>query len=367
MSLFTTAPGKYLWGTVAVLLNAVKFPALWFYYLPTFTRPHPEWSIFQSVMNNMMNSFLFHTAYVEATTPLDLRPGPLGDRFAAIPRGPDSLFTGALKLNSTVQPAPTGGIWYPNALKCAPARGERPVLLHFHPGGYAMGDVRMDSAFAAKLLTDRVGSYALWNLYRLATNPNGRFPAALQDAISAYHYLTKDLSIPASSIVLSGDSAGGHIVICMLRYLAENDTGLPAPKGALLWSPAVDLAAATKPETISGNRNYTTDYLDPSFIAWGASCFVSGDPSAVSYMNPLGAPFRSPCPIWAFWGGKEVFCDDIQSFVDQMKGVPGNSVSHRVERLGNHNPFFAGNLTGWQAEAQNAADAAGDWIARLSS
>lgn len=367
MGVVTSSPVKYVWGIGAILFNLAKFPILWLYYLPQSLRPHPEWTLFQSVMNHVMNSFLFHTAYVEAVTPLFLEPGSFGDRFVAIPKGPDSVFVGVVKSDAAIEPAPTGGIWYPDALKQVPSQGERPIILHFHPGGYAMSDVRTDATFAAKLLTDRVGSHALWSLYRLATNPHGRFPAALQDALSAYHYLTEELSIPASRIILSGDSAGGHVVICMLRYLAENETSLPAPRGALLWSPAIDLAAATRPETISGNRNHSCDYLDPTFIAWGARRFVNDTPGSASYMNPLGAAFQSPCPMWVFCGGNEIFYDEVSEFVKQMDAIQGNSITYRVERLSNHDVFFAGNLTGWKAEARRAAGAAGDWVASLDS
>ncbi|CAJ2508325.1 Uu.00g133510.m01.CDS01 [Anthostomella pinea] len=232
-----------------------------------------------------------------------------------------------------------------------------------------MGDVRSDGAFAARLLTDKVSpvSHALFSLYRLASNPGGRFPAALQDAITAYHYLLNDLAVPASRIVLSGDSAGGHIMICMLRYLAEHhhETALPPPRAVLLWSPAVDMVAASKPETVSGNRNYANDYLDPLFVSWGARRFVTDKPAAASYLNPLGDPFKSPCPMWVFCGGNEIFCDEITRVVEEMKSVKGTDATLKVERLANHDIFFAGNLTGWKTEAEQAATEAGKWLEKL--
>ncbi|KAI1381816.1 Alpha/Beta hydrolase protein [Hypoxylon crocopeplum] len=367
MSLITSSPGKYVWVIGAILINLVKLPLLLLYYQPKFTRPHHEWTIRQSVLNHVMNSFLFHTAYVEAVTPLDLRPGSFRDRFVPIPVGPNSLYTGVLKADPAIAPCPTGAIWYPETPARARADEDKPVILHFHPGGYAMGDVRSDGTFAARLLTDRVRSQALLSLYRLASNQNGRFPAALQDGLSAYHYLLTELSIPASQIVLSGDSAGGHIVICMLRYLTEHSSeiGLPAPKAALLWSPAINLMASVDPSTITESRNYAKDYLDPTFITWGARRFVSNVPGCSAYMNPLDAAFKSPCPIWAFCGGNEVFHDEIAGWVQQMKAVPENEVALRVERLANHDIFFAGNLTGWKAEAEDAADDARRWLERL--
>lgn len=217
------------------------------------------------------------------------------------------------------------------------------------------------------MLTERVGaSNVCMNLYRLASNPGGRFPAALQDGLSAYSHLLK--SVPASNIVLSGDSAGGHIVIGILRYLADHgaETGLPSPKGALLFSPAIDMLVALEPEELARNRNYANDYLDSTFISWGAKRFVSNQPGTQPYMSPLRAPFKSTCPIWVFSGGRELFCDDIAQFVEEMRTIEGNTVVLEVERLANHDIVFAGNLTGWKREAEKAADEAGRWLNKLS-
>lgn len=368
MSFVTSGPGKYIWATGVVLMNLIKLPLLILYYLPAFTRPDPRWSVFQSIMNNYMSSFIYHTAYVEAVTPLDLEPGSFGDRVVKIKKGPDSLYTDVARPNSSILPTTTGGIWFPSAPKEISFENDRPIILHFHPGGYGMGDVRTDSTFAARNLTDRVGSYALFSLYRLATNPNGGFPAALQDGISAYYYLLNDLKVPATKIVLSGDSAGGHILICMLRYIAAHgkEIGLPAPLGALLWSPAIDMTVAgTEPDKITANRNYNVDYVNSTFISWGAKRFVSSDPAASSYMSSLDAPFNSPCPMWVFCGENELFYDDVSEFVEQMRSIKDNDVTLRVEPLTNHDIFFAGNFTGWKAEAERVADEAGAWVEGL--
>ncbi|KAH8779778.1 Alpha/Beta hydrolase protein [Diaporthe sp. PMI_573] len=362
------SPGKYVWATGAVIFNLARLPLSVLYYIPKSTRPHPEWTILQSVMNTAMNSFLYHLASVEGVTALDLQPGKLGERFTAIPKGPQSIFAGAAS-DEQILPSDTGAIWFPTVPKpTTSAPGTSVIILHFHPGGYVMGDVRTDATFMAQMLTERVapGAHVCMSLYRLASNPGGRFPAALQDALSAYHYLTQ--RFPDSEVVLSGDSAGGNIVIGLLRYIAEHgpETGLPPPRSALLFSPAIDMLAPLEPGRITRARNYGTDYLDPTFLSWGARRFVSDKPAAKPYMNPLGEPFRSLTSIWVFCGGCELFCDDITRFVDEMRTVNGNKVELCVERLANHDIVFAGNLTGWRKEAENAADEAGKWLARQS-
>ncbi|KAK7733128.1 hypothetical protein SLS53_008316 [Cytospora paraplurivora] len=311
-----------------------------------------------------MNTFLYHLAVVEGVTQLDLQPGNLGDRFVAIPRGPQAIFVGVAASDDAIVPSDTGAVWFPTPPRTT-APMAKPVILHFHPGGYVMGDVRTDATFAAQVLTERIGSHICMNLYRLASNPGGRFPAALQDALSAYHHLLQE--VPASNIILSGDSAGGHIVIGLLRYIADHGvkTGLPPPKSALLFSPAIDMLAPLEPENITRNRNYNKDYLDPTFLSWGAKRFVSQNSESRPYMNPLGYPFKSPCSIWVFCGGCELFYHDVTEFVEQMKTVKGNEVEFKVERLANHDIVFAGNLTGWRNQAEEAAYEAGRWISKL--
>ncbi|KAI1874394.1 hypothetical protein JX265_004602 [Neoarthrinium moseri] len=212
--------------------------------------------------------------------------------------------------DQNIKPQTTGGIWFPNAFRPEVADAKKPIILHFHPGGYVMGDVRVDGAFAARLLSEKIGCYALWTDH-------------------------------------------GEAV------------GLPAPRGALIFSPAVSFLAATDPKTVLENPNYKNDYMDPTFVTWGARRFVLNEPTATTYMNPLQSPFKSPCPIWVYCGGCELFYDDATEFVSKMKDIPGNEVSYVVKRLANHDISFAGNLLGWKTEAEKIADRAGRWVAEL--
>ena len=63
--------------------------------------------------------------------------------------------------------------------------------------------------------------------YRKA--PEHPFPAA-DDALAAYRVLL-DEGVPASSIVVAGDSAEGGLTIALL--VSARDTGLPQPSGAV--------------------------------------------------------------------------------------------------------------------------------------
>jgi len=68
--------------------------------------------------------------------------------------------------------------------------------------------------------------------YRLA--PENTYPAALEDAVTAYRAILKEGTDPRQ-IVLVGDSAGGNLAAALLLSLRDNK--MPLPKAAILISP----------------------------------------------------------------------------------------------------------------------------------
>ncbi len=111
----------------------------------------------------------------------------------------------------------------------------RPVVVHFHGGGYCVGSARMARDWAATL-TSRIGCQVILPEYRLA--PEHPYPAALDDAREVMNALLREVS-PAS-VILSGDSAGGGLALALL--LSLRDAGQDLPAGCVLLSPWLDLA-----------------------------------------------------------------------------------------------------------------------------
>ena len=87
--------------------------------------------------------------------------------------------------------------------------------------------------------------------YRLA--PENPFPAAFDDAVSAWHFL-RGQGIGAEQIAIGGDSAGGGLSLALALKLHDIKEELPA----CLWlvSPWTDL-------TMSGSSLVTKDTVDP--------------------------------------------------------------------------------------------------------
>jgi len=88
-------------------------------------------------------------------------------------------------------PATVGGTWYPSAYSSSNSslKETETVVLHFHGGAYVGGDGRFDDCgFLASTLIRHAGCQPHL-LYRLSGAPvYGRFPAALQDALTSYLY-----------------------------------------------------------------------------------------------------------------------------------------------------------------------------------
>lgn len=102
--------------------------------------------------------------------------------------------------------------------------------------------------------------------FRKATSDNRAFPAALQDALAAWVYVTKRLKFKPENVVLMGDSAGGGLAMTLQLYLSSliwsgNETGLGRAKRVVLHSPMTDLTLATKSFWNNAGVDIITPYM----------------------------------------------------------------------------------------------------------
>ncbi len=110
------------------------------------------------------------------------------------------------------------------------------TLPYLHGGGYVAG-----SAFGYRHLAGALGTAAetgvLLPEYRLA--PEHPFPAAIEDALSAYLWII-DSGVNPQRVTLAGDSAGAHLALSLLITIRQQQ--LPLPGRAVLLCPWADLA-----------------------------------------------------------------------------------------------------------------------------
>jgi monoterpene epsilon-lactone hydrolase len=174
-------------------------------------------------------------------------------------------------------------------------------VLYLHGGAY----VAM-SPTTHRCLTTRLAAWSDSRLfaldYRLA--PEHPFPAALDDAVGAYRALLS-AGVPASRIVLAGDSAGGGLALALLVSLRDAAEALPA--AAVLFSPWTDLAA-------TGNSVIANDASDPLFfgrwVARQARHYLGETPATHPLASPLYADLTGLPPLLLQVSDCEVLLDD---------------------------------------------------------
>lgn len=387
--LSTRHPYKAIYVFYAIVVGLFKFPLWLLYFIPSGLRQHPQYSYRQAVGTEFLRHFLHTSSAIRIITPLVLEPGPfVKDKSRFVRFGPSAektkapeggRYTGIASISPQVRPVESFGVWYPEKPSGTLLDGIRKydssprVVLHFHGGAFALGNPRPDySGYMGGILSKKLGP-TFCASYRLASNPHGAFPAALQDAISAYAYLLTELRIPANRVLFSGDSAGGNLAVALLRYIQQYpESGLPLPAGALLWSPWLDVSAALNPERISESPNAKTDYITPNFAYWGASTITPTSSAAVKdtaadgmWLSPLKHPFHLKVPMWILAGGTEVMFPDIVAYAEVMQKIKGNNVELHIEPIGHHDIVLVAPYAGFHKEATHAVDAAHKWLKGL--
>ncbi len=180
------------------------------------------------------------------------------------------------------------------------------VLLFFHGGGYCSGSIISHR----RMVTEAGRAGGLRTLavdYRLA--PENHFPAALDDALTAWRWL-RDQGVAAAHIAVGGDSAGGGLTVALLNWL--RDAGEQLPGCAWLVSPWVDL-------TMSGQTLVTKDAVDPiihkSYLEELANAYVpAGIERKDPRVSPLYADLHGLPPILIQVGSAETLLDDAIRF-----------------------------------------------------
>lgn len=189
------------------------------------------------------------------------------------------------------------------------SRGDR-ALLYLHGGGYVGGSPASHRALTAALSrAARVRVFALD--YRLA--PEHPYPAALDDAVSAYHWLLGQ-GLSASSIGLGGDSAGGGLTAATLVRL--RDEGAPLPAAAFMLSPWADLE-------VTGESARTRAARDPMLVgdlAAFARHYI-GDAGHPRHprISPIHAELHDLPPLLIQVGTHEVLFDDAVRLADRVR------------------------------------------------
>ena len=201
------------------------------------------------------------------------------------------------------------GLWFPAAT------GAERTVLYLHGGGYVVGSVQTHCGLTHRLAV-AAGSRVLSIDYRLA--PEHPFPAALEDAVTAYRWLL-DTGTEPGAITIAGDSAGGGLVVATALCLKER--GLPLPAALVCFSPWVDMEA-------TGESMDSRADVDPMVsregLLWFAGMYLAGADPRTPLAAPLHADLSGLPPVLVQVGDAETLLDDSTRLAERMReaGTP---------------------------------------------
>jgi epsilon-lactone hydrolase len=193
-----------------------------------------------------------------------------------------------------------------------PATAER-VVLHLHGGAYVLGSPESHRGLAS-VLSRTSHAQVFLPRYRLA--PEDRFPAAVDDAVASYRWLTETCGVVPGRIAVSGDSAGGGLGLALL--LSLRDAGLELPACYLGMSPWTDLAA-------TGESMRELDGIDPwlsaDMVAPAARAYAGEHSLEDPLVSPLYGDLTGLPPMLVHVGTDEILLDDAVRLVERARAV----------------------------------------------
>ncbi|GAA4049427.1 alpha/beta hydrolase [Nonomuraea soli] len=205
----------------------------------------------------------------------------------------------------------TGGV--PTTWVNAPHEPETGVTIYVHGGGFEYTNRHLEQVMAYRL-SQATGRPVLAVDYRLA--PEHRYPAALEDVVAVYRSLL-DQGMPASRILLAGESAGATLVLSALLVLKREGDLLPG--GALAVSPQTDFTLSSP----SIDTNDGQDVVTRAVLGHVRTQYLGGARPDQAPQSPLHGDLTGLPPLLIVAGSKEVMLDDARRFAEAAAAAGG--------------------------------------------
>jgi acetyl esterase len=202
-------------------------------------------------------------------------------------------------------------------------KGPFPVIVHFHGGGFILGDLDTHDA-QCRLLCRESGCIVTAVDYRLG--PEHPYPAAHDDCFTALRWAGAKATTfggDAGRIGLAGDSAGGHLALyCALRAKRQ---GGPVLKAMLAIVPGVVMGPPLTDEIAAGRASRENPLLscqgmDDFVAAYFQDVSDASDPA----LNFLGADVSGLPPTIIAPAEIDVLHDEGVAMAEHLRasGVP---------------------------------------------
>jgi acetyl esterase len=177
-------------------------------------------------------------------------------------------------------PGPAAAI--PARLYRSRTDGAQPVIVYYHGGGFALGDIAVADKPCRQLAN--AGDCAVVSIdYRLA--PEHPAPAAAEDCYAAtawVHEHAAELGVDPARIAVAGDSAGGNLA-AVVPLMARDRGGPPIALQILIY-PVTDFVN-DHPSRAENGEGYL---LTQASMEWFRDLYAAPDP-ADPYVSPLHA------------------------------------------------------------------------------
>lgn len=205
--------------------------------------------------------------------------------------------------------------WLQPTMKARVPRVEDAVIFYCHGGGFISGSCSDHRAPVSKLVA-YTGIPLLLYEYRLA--PEYPFPAALDDTLIAYRWLSTQIK-PDTHILIAGNSAGGGLCLATLLVLkdlvSQGEIELQLPIAGVSISPHTDLMLTGKPNLVKGS-------VEPVGMAiYCIKYYVGKNDPCNPYISPLYGDLQGLPPLLITVGDEEGGLDDSVRFADKAQAA----------------------------------------------
>ncbi|ADD04536.1 alpha/beta hydrolase fold protein [Natrialba magadii ATCC 43099] len=208
-------------------------------------------------------------------------------------------------------------------------RGDQPLVLYFHGGGWVIGSIDTHDGTCRKLASE--SGYPVISVdYRLA--PEHPFPAGLQDCYAVLEWAADaapGLDADPDRLVLAGDSAGGNLAAATALYSRDQDG--PAIAYQLLLYPVTGPVEGTDAyEENAEGYILTTDEMD-----WFEGHYFDRelDRGNIYAMPRLANDLSGLPPATVVTAGFDPLRDDGAAYADRLDDAGVETVHRNYDDL----------------------------------
>lgn len=239
----------------------------------------------------------------------------LGDKSVPMTAKPDSYATYAKKEGQdlTVSIYKNKGVYH---------KKEQPIFVYIHGSGWSSGNLESMSGFLRGMANR---GYVVFSInYRLATDQDPTWEKATEDIADAMNWIKMNANTyggDSSRLILSGESAGGHLSLLYTGLVTEGQLNAPKPSAVAVMFPAIDL------EWTSRNGRYLTTKTIPNIVEKYIGGSLDEQKDRLAIVETRNYISKELPPIYIIHGEKDtlVTVTGSEDYIEQVKAAGGQA------------------------------------------